>query len=149
MAACASPRDSVGAKMISTIVKLLILAVIAIVAIALVAAPEARADGGGAGGGKDGTADAKTVIAAQLELIKKGDVAALKAGFTARLQEHITDAAVKKAQGEVGKYTLDDLVASATMVAKGQLKVKMKNGRTLTTLVLDNGKWLADTIWFK
>ena len=28
-------------------------------------------------------------------------------------------------------------------------KVTMKNGRTLTTLVLTDGKWLADTIWFK
>jgi hypothetical protein len=126
--------------MLATLLKLTVLAVIALVAIALLSSPEARADN---------TADAKTVISKQLELLKKGDVAALKAGFTKRLQDRITDVAVKKAQGEVGKYTLDDLVASATMETKGQLKVKMKNGRTLTTLVLDNGTWLADTIWFK
>ena len=28
-------------------------------------------------------------------------------------------------------------------------KITMKNGRTLTTLILTDGKWLADTIWFK
>jgi hypothetical protein len=30
-----------------------------------------------------------------------------------------------------------------------RLKIKMKNGRTLTTLVKTDGKWLADTVWFK
>lgn len=125
--------------MVMTILKYALLAIVALVAIALVAAPEAKADN---------TADAKTVIGKQLELIKKGDVAALKAGFTKRLQDRITEEAVKKAQGEVGKYTLDDLVASATPIGKGQLKVKMKNGRSLTTLVQENGTWLADTIWF-
>jgi hypothetical protein len=126
--------------MLTTILKYVVLVALAIVVIAVAVAPDAKADG---------TADAKTVIAAQMELIKKGDVAALKAGFTKRLQDHITEEAVKAAQAQASKYTLDDLVASATMVAKGQLKVKMKNGRTLTTLVLDNGTWLADTIWFK
>jgi len=32
---------------------------------------------------------------------------------------------------------------------KKTAKVKMKNGRTLSTLVETDGKWLADTIWFK
>ena len=28
-------------------------------------------------------------------------------------------------------------------------KIMMQNGRTLTTLILTDGQWLADTIWFK
>jgi hypothetical protein len=39
-------------------------------------------------------------------------------------------------------------VASATGT-KTEIKIKMKNGRTLTTLVNVDGKWLADTLWFK
>lgn len=97
----------------------------------------------------DDTADAKAVIAAQVELIKKADVAGLKAGFTKRLQDKITEANVKKAQGQLGTMTIDDLVASAAPAGKDALKIKMKNGRTLTTLVKVDGKWLADTIWFK
>lgn len=96
----------------------------------------------------DDLADAKAFIGKQVELIKKADVAALKAGFTKRLQDRITDENVKKAQGQIGSMTIDDLVASV-QGGKDQIKIKMKNGRTLTTLVKVDGKWLADTIWFK
>ena len=96
----------------------------------------------------DDLAEARAFIGKQVEQIKKGDVAGLKAGFTKRLQEKITEANVKKAQKELGTMTLDDLVASVA-ANKDSLKVKMKNGRSLTTLVKVDGKWLADTVWFK
>jgi hypothetical protein len=96
----------------------------------------------------DDLADAKSVIGKQVELIKKGDVAALKAGFTKRLHDRITKENVEAAQKEVGKMTIDDLVASVE-AGKDSLKIKMKNGRSLTTLVKVDGAWLADTIWFK
>ena len=50
------------------------------------------------------------------------------------------------------KYTLDDLVGAVEMgedEGKQTARIKMKNGRTLTTLILTDGKWLADTVWFK
>lgn len=96
----------------------------------------------------DDLADAKAFISKQVELIKKGDAAGLKAGFTKRLADKITDENVKKAQGQVGKMTIDELVASVEP-GKDTLKIKMKNGRTLTTLVKVDGAWLADTVWFK
>lgn len=96
----------------------------------------------------DDLADAKAVIGKQLEQIKGGDVAGLKAGFTKRLQDKITDANVKAAQKEAAKFTLADLVDKVEPKAGG-IKVKMKNGRSLTTLVKVDGKWLADTVWFK
>jgi hypothetical protein len=91
---------------------------------------------------------ARTVIGKQVEQIKAGDVAGLKKGFTSRLQAKITADNVKKAQKEIGSMTLADLVDG---VEGGQdsIKVKMKNGRSLTTLVKTNGRWLADTVWFK
>jgi hypothetical protein len=92
--------------------------------------------------------EARDLIAKQLEQLKKGDVDGLKAGFTARQQDKITKALVEAAQKEVSKHALDDLVGS---VAKqgNDLKIKMKNGRSLTTLVKVDGAWKADTIWFK
>jgi len=96
----------------------------------------------------DELADAKAFIGKQAELIKKGDVAGLKAGFTKRLQDRVTEANVKKAQKEIGAMTIDDLVASVAP-NKDTIKIKMKNGRTLTTLVKVDGKWFADTVWFK
>ena len=96
----------------------------------------------------DDLADAKAFITKQTELLKKGDVAGLKAGFTKRLQDKITDANVKKGQKQLGETTIDDLVASVA-AGKDSLKIKMKNGRTPTTLVKVDGKWLADTVWFK
>jgi hypothetical protein len=96
----------------------------------------------------DELGDARTVIAKQVEQIKKGDVAGLKEGFTKRLQDRITEEGVKRAQKDIGSMTLDELVASVAP-GKDSIKVKMKNGRSLTTLVKVDGKWLADTVWFK
>jgi hypothetical protein len=96
----------------------------------------------------DDLADAKTFIGKQVELLKKGDVAGLKAGFTKRQQARITEETVKQGQKQIGTMSLDDLVASVS--ASGtSLKIKMKNGRTLTTLVKVDGAWAADTVWFK
>src|SRR3954447_19039804 len=74
----------------------------------------------------DDTADAKAFIGKQVEQIKKGDVGGLKAGFTMRLQAKITEANVKKAAGQVGKMSIDELVASVA-AANNTLKIKMKN----------------------
>ena len=97
-------------------------------------------------------ADPKSSIAYQFDLIKAGDADKLKNCFTARVRDGVTKEAVEKAKGQAGQYTLDDLYASAEMGeadGKKTAKVKMKNGRTLTTLIETDGKWLADTIWFK
>lgn len=91
-------------------------------------------------------------IAHQVELLKSGDVEAFKACFTARLQDRITAEAMAQGAEEVGSMSLDDLFASATegeVEGRKTAKVKMKNGRTLTTLIFTDGKWLADTIWFR
>ncbi|MET0647576.1 MAG: hypothetical protein ABW208_13240 [Pyrinomonadaceae bacterium] len=97
-------------------------------------------------------ADPKSSIAYQFDLVKAGDADKLKNCFTPRVRDGITKEVVEKAKGEAAKYTLDDLYASAEMGesdGKKTAKVKMKNGRTLTTLIDTNGQWLADTIWFK
>ena len=94
----------------------------------------------------------KDSLAYQFDLLKAGDTDKLKQCFTERLRERITPEVVEKGKSEAGNYTLDELVASVEMgQAEGQqtAKIMMKNGRTLTTLVQTDGKWLADTIWFK
>jgi len=97
-------------------------------------------------------ADPKGSIAYQFDLIKAGDVDKLKACLTPRVRDGVTKEVVDKAKADSAQYTVDDLYASAEMGeadGKKTAKVKMKNGRTLTTLVETDGKWLADTIWFK
>jgi hypothetical protein len=94
----------------------------------------------------------KDSIAYQFELVKEGNVDKLKECFTERLRDGITAETVEKGKSQASKYTLDDLVASVEMgeaEGKNTAKVMMKNGRTLTTLVQTDGKWLADTVWFK
>jgi hypothetical protein len=94
----------------------------------------------------------REAISQQFDLLKAGKADELKAWFTDRLKDKITPEAVKAGQKGAAKFTLDDLVHE---VAKGEFKgketakIKMKNGRTLTTLIKEDGKWLADTIWFK
>lgn len=94
----------------------------------------------------------KDSIAYQFELVKKGDTAKLQQCFTDRVKERITPQAVEEGKKEAAKYTIDDLVASVEdgeADGKKTAKIKMKNGRTLTTLIQTDGKWLADTVWFK
>jgi len=96
--------------------------------------------------------DPKSSIAYQFDLIKAGDAEKLKTCLTPRLRDGVTKEIVDKAKTDSAKYTIDDLYASAEMgEADGRktAKIKMKNGRTLTTLVETDGKWLADTLWFK
>jgi hypothetical protein len=96
-------------------------------------------------------ADPKSSIAYQFDLVKAGDADKLKNCFTPRVRDSITKELVDKAKGQATQYTIDDLYASAEMGeadGKKTAKVKMKNGRTLTTLIETNGQWLADSIWF-
>ena len=94
----------------------------------------------------------KKAIEHQVKLIKDGDVDKLKACFTKRQQDKITKELVASAQKQAGKVTIDDLVKDVVVTEKGgekSAKSAMKNGRTLTTLIWTDGKWLADAIWFK
>ena len=96
--------------------------------------------------------DPKSAIAYQFALVKAGDVEKLKAALTPRVRDGVTKEVVDKAKVDAANYTIDDLYASAEMGeadGKKTAKVKMKNGRTLTTLIETDGKWLSDTIWFK
>ncbi len=91
-------------------------------------------------------------IERQIGLLKAEKTADLQSCFTERLRDRITDEAVSAGKAEVEKYAIDDLFASVeTGEREGRktAKIKMKNGRTLTTLVLVDGRWLADTIWFR
>lgn len=96
--------------------------------------------------------DPKTSIAYQLELVKAGDMEGLRGCLTNRVRDNVTKEGVDKAKTNSVNYTIEDLYESAEMGeadGKKTAKVKMKNGRTLTTLVETDGKWLADTVWFK
>ena len=100
----------------------------------------------------DPLSEPKKAIEHQMKLIKNGDVDKLKACFTRRQQDKITKELVASAQKQAGKVTIDDLVKTVAVTEKGgekSAKITMKNGRTLTTLIWTDGKWLADTIWFK
>jgi hypothetical protein len=96
--------------------------------------------------------DPKSSIAYQFELVKAGDLEKLKECLTPRVRDELTAEIVEKAKGEAANMTMEDLYASEEMGeadGKKTAKVKMKNDRTLTTLIEEDGKWLADTIWFK
>jgi len=113
-------------------------------------AASTNAPSGAAAGSSLG--DPKSSIAYQFDQIKAGNVDKLKACLTPRVRDGVTQEVVDKAKTQAAQYTIDDLYASAEMGeadGKKTAKVKMKNGRTLTTLVETDGQWLADTIWFK
>jgi hypothetical protein len=87
---------------------------------------------------------ARAFVKKQVEAIKAGDLAAVKGGLSARQRDKVTADMIAKAKGETAKYTLEDLVDKVE-----GMKIKMKNGRTLTTMIVEGGKLVADTLWFK
>ena len=94
----------------------------------------------------------KDSIAYQFGLLKNGNATLLRECFTDRVRERITDDVVEKGKSQASIYSLDDLVASVELgesEGRQTAKIMMKNGRTLTTLVQVDNKWLADTVWFK
>jgi hypothetical protein len=93
-------------------------------------------------------ATAKAVISKQVEKIKANDVEGLRGTFTERAQGRINEAGVKKAADLIKDMTIDDLVGGVQPTVDS-IKIKMKNGRTLTTLLRVAGEWKADTVWFR
>jgi len=91
---------------------------------------------------------ARNFIAAQVERIKAGDLEGVKAGLTNRLKDRVTAEALAATRTQLAPMTIDDLVASVED-NDGGVKVKMKTGRTLTTLVQVGDAWKADTLWFR
>ncbi|NLX12460.1 MAG: hypothetical protein GXY44_02255 [Phycisphaerales bacterium] len=91
-------------------------------------------------------------IGYQFGLLKQGNIEALKECFAEDIRERITPEAVKTGQRNAESVTLDDLlgevIESEGLGAARMVRIKMKNGRTLTTLVFTDGKWLAETVWF-
>jgi hypothetical protein len=96
--------------------------------------------------------DPKSSIEYQLELVKAGDADKLKSCVMPAVRDRITQEAVDKAKTNAANYTIDDLYASnepGEQDGQKTVKVIMKNGRTLTMLVEDDGKWLSNSVWFK
>lgn len=94
----------------------------------------------------------KSSIQYQLELVKAGDYEKLKSCVMPAVRDKITKEAVEKAKTNAANYTIDDLYESSESGeenGKKTAKIKMKNGRTLTMLVEDGGKWLSNSVWFK
>ena len=91
-------------------------------------------------------------MAHQIELLRAGKVEEFRASFTDRQKKKITADAVAAAQKDLENTDLEGLIHE---VEEGEwqgnktAKIKMKNGRSLTTLVMTDGKWLADTVWFR
>jgi len=87
---------------------------------------------------------------AQFELFAAGRCDDLRACFTERLRARVTPEAVEKARPEFARLTIDDLLGSVEYEGGGDRAiVKMRNGRTLTELVREGGRWLSDTLWFR
>jgi len=94
----------------------------------------------------------KDSIAYQFELVKKGDFETLKSCcFTEKAKGSLTKEIVDKAKEDSSKTTMEEIfdkVEEGEADGKKTAKVIMKGGRTLTTLIETDGKWLANTVWF-
>jgi len=97
------------------------------------------------------TKKSREIMTLQLQYIQNLNVEALKPYFTERVRNQITIDLLKQAKQQAASASPESLVHSIELSesdGKIQAKIKMKNGRTLTTLISVRGKWEADTIWF-
>jgi hypothetical protein len=111
------------------------------------------------GPGEEGTAPPTPVpsgpreaLAHQLALIREGNVVALRATFTERLRDQITEASLEDAVRSLGSSAVEDLVGDEEEVGTDPRRVKlyMPGGRrSLTTFVQTDEGWLADTLWYR
>ena len=100
-------------------------------------------------GGIDCSSPRKT-IESQVAIIKKGGKAQDFAQcFTERLRGRITQKMLDKSHSGASAYVMDKLYGKEDKKSDTKVKVKMPNGRTLTTLVKVGDQWQADTLWFK
>ena len=124
---------------------------------------ETAGNGNGSNGGNDGNgagvdearlATPQSSIEYQFELLKAGDFETLKACVTDRQRERMTAEAVNEGKQRIESQgtTVEELVGAieeGEYEGKKTATIKMKSGgRTLTTLIETDGKWLSDTIWF-
>ncbi|MCU0663681.1 MAG: hypothetical protein MUC50_15300 [Myxococcota bacterium] len=97
--------------------------------------------------------NAQAVIFHQIELLRTGNVEELKKWFTPRLQAELTPQTLRDAVAAAQKMPTKEELAQTVEVrdvdGKRVAEVNMDGGRTLTTMILTDGKWLSDTLWFK
>lgn len=89
----------------------------------------------------------------QIKLINENKVDELKACFTERQRGNVTESTVAKGKTQLAKMKVEDLFGKIEESEEGGkkiAKIRMKDGNILlTTMILTDGKWLADTIWYK
>jgi hypothetical protein len=94
----------------------------------------------------------RSSIAYQFELVKAGDYEKLVDCFTEKGQKKLTLPIVESAKANAAKITFDDIVAKIEEEENSNGKfahIRMKDNRPLVILVLKDGKWLSDQVWFK
>lgn len=98
--------------------------------------------------GMDCSTPRKTIESQYQAIVGGASLDVIARCFTSRLQDMITAEMLVKAKEVLAGLTLDELYESERS-SPNAVKVKAKNGRSLTTLVREGDVWKADTLWFK
>jgi hypothetical protein len=92
-------------------------------------------------------------LALQLALVAEGNTAALRLTFTEELRASITAEVVEAARSAHEGVTLEALVGKIereqTPEGVEKALVLRPDGSLLTQLLLVDGEWQADTVWFR
>jgi len=107
------------------------------------------------GCGSDESADVGSLrgdVAVQLALLRQGDVKALVETFTEKVRPAITEEYVRSRQPIYAQVTAESLVGPVAVKEVEGVKtadVWTPDGAPLGRFVFVNGRWLADTLWFR
>ncbi|MGI9012630.1 MAG: hypothetical protein ACR2GY_00105 [Phycisphaerales bacterium] len=96
----------------------------------------------------------KQVIEHHLELLRNADTDALRAAVTERQRDRVSEATVLEgSQAAKAITSVDEIFESVEFgtdeAGNKTAKIMMPGGRSLTTLIMLDGKWYADTIWWR
>lgn len=109
-------------------------------------------DGEGKVGDLDPSDAIQDAINGLIAITQLDDYAEFRAAFTERLRDDVTEEAFTVAQRMKEKHPIGPEVIdkeASEVVTAGIVKLRLQNGRVLTTMVKANDQWLADTIFFK
>ena len=100
----------------------------------------------------DGGASPRAALALQLALLKQGDWKGLASTFTEQLRPAITEEYVRTRQPVYAAVAIESLVGDVRILEAAGTKtaeVRTPEGAGLGRLLLVDGQWLADTLWFR
>jgi hypothetical protein len=98
------------------------------------------------------TADVKEIrelLQSQIAAMGRGDVDGVRQTFAIAVRDKITPAVLSSGSSKFARADLEKLFAKIEPVAgREALRVKNADDKTVATMMVEDGAWVAESLWF-